>query len=966
MRTKFSSYGTIATAWLTVAIIFFPLASKRANIIEHSLEMQQAQSAVESEEDDDEEDEAEAPFQYWQQEEQMLRNPRTGRIPDNAREMELQFAGRIPTMEDIARKSGGRVQSQTWQPRGPFNIGGRVRALALDADDEKIILAGAASGGMWRSIDAGATWARTTALSDISSVTCVAQDRRAGKRNVWYYGTGEFRGGQVTGGTTLFGDGVFKSTDGGKSWSRLASTVRNQPHTFASDFTYIHKIVTDPTKTDDVVYAATYGGIYRSANGGETWTAVLGGNTDASQNKANYTDVVITSTGVLYAAISLSGVGAINPVAGFFRSTDGITWTNITMPDAPTRSGRMNLGIAPSNENVMYVIAQTPGTGFRPAGSNAQAGHSFWKYTYQSGDGSGAGGSWFNRSDNLPGLQPVGGRTGNYDSQDSYNMYVRVKPDNENVVFLGGTELYRSTNGFLTDLNTQKLAGYEASGKSYASFPNQRSDQHELIFLPSNSNTAFTGNDGGVRRTDNIMASSDDIEWKILNNGFYSTQFYAVGIDNATSGDNTLIGGLQDNGTHSTENNQATTAWNRVGGGDGCFCALADSKTAAYYSSQNGNTSRLTGKRIARIDPIEGSGYLFVNPFILDPTNTNIMYLAGGFDLWRHDDLSVVTSALERGESYDRVQGWTRAEGVIAQGKISALAASRGATTRLFFGTNKGQLFVVENAQSGVLTPTELISMAFPQNSFITGVAVNPADANQAIVVFSNYSVQPVFYTSDGGKTWTAISGNMRANADGTGAGPSCRSAAFQNFGGVTRVFLGTSTGLYSTSRLDGMNTQWAQEGASVIGNVPIAQVVARQVDGLVVAATFANGIYSTNVTPPTAFQAAQPSSSELSQALAVSVVLGQNFPNPFSGSTTIRYTLPEAASVRLRVIDVAGREITTLVNQPQSAGERHIEWAGQLYGGAPAPAGSYFYELAVTPPSGVIVRHTGQMMLHR
>jgi hypothetical protein len=964
MRTKLFTYSAVVAVWLAAGILFFPIASKRSAEIREAQEarLNQAQSSEEEEsEAEEQEEKQENPLEYLREREEMLRDPRTGRVPDDARAMELKFAERLPKAEGLYRdKNGATLQSSAWTPRGPFNVGGRVRALALDADNENTILAGAASGGMWRSTDGGATWVRTTALSDISSVTCVAQDRRMGKRNVWYYGTGEFRGSDVRGGTKLFGDGIFKSSDGGKSWSRLASTVRNQPHVFASDFTYVHKIVTDPTKTDDVVYAATYGGIYRSANGGETWTAVLGGNTAESQNKANWTDVVITSTGVLYAAIGNLGLAVQTPVYGIFRSTDGINWTNISMPDAPDRLGRINLGIAPSNENVMYVIAQTPGVGFQP---NGKPGHSFWKYTYKSGDGSGlAGGSWFNRSDNLPGLQPVGGLTGNFDSQDGYNMVVRVKPDNENVVFLGGTEFYRSNNGFLTDLSTQKLAGYEPSGKSYASFPNQRSDQHEIIFLPSNPNAALTGNDGGVRRTDNITASSDDIEWKILNNGFYSTQFYGIAIDYATSGDNTLVGGLQDNGTFSTASNQITTPWDRVGGGDGSFSAIADGKTAIYHSSQNGNTARSVGSRVARIDPIEGKDYMFINPFILDPNNSNVMYMAGGRDLWRNEDLSVVAAALQRGERYDRFQGWSRAEEAIPRGKISALGASKGSATRLYFGTTVGQLFVLNNAQSGAMTPTEITSMDFPQNGFITGVTVNPDNADQVLVVFSNYGVQPVFYTADGGKTWTAVTGNLRANPDGTGAGPSCVTAAFQNFGGTTRIFLGTSTGLYSTSRLDGAKTTWAQEGASVIGNVPVTGVAARQTDGYVAIATFANGMYSTNVTALSSFQAAQQKVGT-SESLMNAVVLGQNYPNPFSGATTIRYTLPEAATVRLRIMSTSGREITTLVLQPQSAGEHTVDWGGQMYGGALTQAGTYFYELQATLQNGITVRRTGQMM---
>jgi hypothetical protein len=253
----------------------------------------------------------------------------------------------------------------------------------------------------------------------------------------------------------------------------------------------------------------------------------------------------------------------------------------------------------------------------------------------------------------------------------------------------------------------------------------------------------------------------------------------------------------------------------------------------------------------------------------------------------------------------------------------------------------------------------------------INKIAVDGADVFVATDVRNLSTIDTIetpsvclYRSSDNGNVDGTIGGNLRANQDGTGAGPSCTSAAFQNFGGVTRIFLGTSTGLYSTSRLDGMNTQWAQEGASVIGNVPVTGVAARQSDGYVAIATFANGMYSTNVTAASSFQVAQLKAAS-SESLINAVVLGQNYPNPFAGATTIRYTLPEAATVRLRILSTSGREITTLALQPQTAGEHTVDWAGQMYGGALTQAGTYFYELQATLQNGVTVRRTRQMMRH-
>jgi hypothetical protein len=617
----FSSLIVLA-AWTLAAAVFFPHTLRRGAEWSEQTRQQNllAEERREQHEMEEELEEAsEGPQEYWAQEEMMMRNPRTGRIPDDARRSELRYAERLPRVEDVRDgKGGARVQSLTWQARGPFNVGGRVRALAFDIDNESVVLAGAASGGMFRSENGGTSWTRTTALSDISSVTAVAQDTRAGKRGTWYYGTGERRGGNISGGvSTLFGDGIFKSTDGGRSWKQLASTSRPGAQSrFISDFNFVYRVITDPTKTEDVVYAANYGGIYRSANGGETWTPVLGGNTESAQNVADFSDIAITSTGVLYAAISRTGRDN-NPVFGVYRSTDGTNWTNITMQDLPDRMQRMSLGIAPSNENLVYMVAETPSAGFESVRSSGSSEfHSLWRYTYASGDGSGAGGRWQNLSANMPALQPEGGRTGNYSSQNSYDIYVRVKPDNADVVFIGGTEVYRSTSGFTNTSTTQKVAGYEITGRTFGLFPNQHPDQHDLVFSRTNPNIVFTANDGGIRRCENIMAENEAIEWRSLNNGFFSTQFYTVAIDQARAGENTLIGGLQDQGSWRTTTTQLADSWDRVAGADGAFCAIADSGTATYVSFQNGATFSVFGNRLISISPAQGTGYLFINPLI--------------------------------------------------------------------------------------------------------------------------------------------------------------------------------------------------------------------------------------------------------------------------------------------------------------------------------------------------------------
>ena len=186
--------------------------------------------------------------------------------------------------------------------------------------NENILFAGGASGGMFRSTDGGMSWSMTTHPNQLHNVTCVSQDTRPGKENTWYFGSGELRGSSASGGEAYYqGNGIYKSIDGGLSWDSLSSTATNTPHSFDNDFDFIWNIVTDPSNDSmDVIYAATYGSIYRSADGGASWSkSINGGN-------AYHNNVAITSNGVVYATLSSDGSSSGR---GIWRSDDGINWT---------------------------------------------------------------------------------------------------------------------------------------------------------------------------------------------------------------------------------------------------------------------------------------------------------------------------------------------------------------------------------------------------------------------------------------------------------------------------------------------------------------------------------------------------------------------------------------------------------------------------------------------------------------
>jgi len=385
----------------------------------------------------------------------LLKSHITGKVPVNIRQKELNFAKTL--------KSTKSFKAGDWGHRGPFNVGGRTRALAVDVNDENIILAAGVSGGIWRSTDGGQSWVKTTGNSQLQSVTSVAQDIRTGQTNTWYYTTGEFSGNSAGGsGAPYRGDGLFKSVDNGLSWTKLSATGDDKPHEFDRFFNYCWTVKVNEVNGD--VYVATYGKIYRSPDGGTTWDEVLSGGTS---DYGDYSDITISTTGVCYATFSNNDENE-----GIFRSADGTTWTNITPATFPSSLKRIVLDIAPSNENVLYFLANTPGEGLND--------HSLWKYEYLTGDGAGANGTWTNRSDNLP---ADGGNTGDFDSQGSYDLVIKVKPDDENFVIIGGVNLNRSTDGFATTGNTAWIGGYTTSNNSYATYPNHHPDQHSLIFM---------------------------------------------------------------------------------------------------------------------------------------------------------------------------------------------------------------------------------------------------------------------------------------------------------------------------------------------------------------------------------------------------------------------------------------------------------------------------------------------------
>lgn len=866
---------------------------------------------------------------YWQW--LRLHDPATGRIPPGIGRAELSFAKTLPTREFLSKRGAALLE---WTARGPTRIGGRTRALGIDRSNENVINAGGVSGGMWHSEDGGASWTKTTRPDQHHSVSTLIQDPRPGRENEWYYGSGEFIGNSANApGGEYVGTGLYRSVDNGASWQLTGFERAGESPNFDTAYDVFFNIAIDPTSEDGLeLYAATYGLIYKF-DGTNRQIRLLDNQT--SPNFSTFTDVAVTRDGIVYAALSSDGGRR-----GLWRSSDGDNFTPITPTGWPVVYNRTVIGVAPSNPSIVYFLSETPGTG--------PAEHSLWRYDATSNQ-------WSDRTENLPTdeLFPIDqdlpDSLGMFDSQGGYDLVIAVKPDDPDVVIIGGTNLYRSTDGFATTESSAWIAGYHPEEFIY---PNHHPDQHAIAFYPSNPNRMLTGSDGGVHRTEDVMANASPktpVTWISRNEGYRTTQFYSVALDESAPGSRILVGGMQDNGTVYTNEETGTEPWiGDILGGDGSFADIADGQEYFYLSTQNAQIYRVTLspagniQAFARVDPPEADfeAGLFITPFHLDPNNQAMMYLGGEERLWRNDNLL----AIPDGNENETSTNWTVLASTGEDGDVVTAvtpAATSSTTTRVYFATTnttgptrRSKIMRLDHAHTGQPTPVDITMRdgltPMPDSAYVSSIAVDPSDPSNLMVTFSNYGVRSIYYSGDAGGSWTHVGGNLEEKPDGTGTGPSVRWGQILPVDGGTMYFVGTSTGLYSSTSLLGGPVEWVQEGASTIGNVVVDMVDARPADRVVVAATHGNGIYSAT--------AGVDLDSEGPIDGADAYLLTAAYPNPFRSAAHFSLTVAHDQHVDVALYDQLGRRVVHLfeglmtANIPKSFSMDASELASGVY----------------------------------
>lgn len=858
----------------------------------------------------------------------ITRDPKSNTVPINIRAREIAYAKSISKQNEFLLKTN--KEPFEWKEAGPNDVGGRTRALAIDVTNSNRVLAGGVSGGIWETTDKGMNWHFLSSNNSLLSVTSIVQDPREGHTNIWYFASGEYRGNSAsTDASSYTGDGIYKSTNNGVTWDILPNT-KSDFTKFDSPFDYVLKIIVNP-KTGSVFIATNRNGIFRSCDEGNTFENSLGNN-----NYHRYSDITVAGNGTLIASISANGCADTSKSKpGIYYSTDdGKNWSNVTPLNYPKTHERTVMAIAESQSNIVYVLTNSGNNNARLFRLNLEENTSI------------------DLTQNLPDIYP----RGNLLAQCNYNFVLAVKPDNKNFVIAGASNLFRSTDGFNTKLEnteTDWIGGYSPDG---GDFFNHHPDQHIIVFDKKHPNNVWSGHDGGISFTSDITNTNytDYFPWETKNHGYNITQFYTVAIPR-TGNDNRIMGGTQDNGTpyFKFKSNFASTESNDLSYGDGAFAYFGSSK--CYVSSQEGIVSRISydvhgnpSYDVGGCDvyPKKASGQDFINPFVIDPIDENIMYYPAGSYLWRNNDLSSIPDFLYGGVNI----GWEKLDNfqIPSWFAITAIRVSeKNPEHLLYIGISSydepPKIIKLENADTSLKGGIELTLPDAPTGANIQDIAINSKNGNEIIVVLSNYNVVGLYYSNNGGENFIKIEGNLEGNSNNPG--PSLRAATILTYNEETYYFVGTSAGLFSTTVLDSMNTNWIQQGKNIIGTAIVQALDSRTSDNTIAVATHGRGIFVGK---------ANWISDVKRNETIYNFELSQNYPNPFNPTTIIKYQIPNiknkmnsslqsSSTVLLEVYDILGKEIAILVNKNQPPGNYKIQFNGEHLS-----SGIYFYKLSV------------------
>jgi PKD repeat protein len=715
-------------------------------------------------------------------ENEITRDIATGEVPRERLMHAFAYAEQLRA-EMTTNKMSGPIPNMNWFERGPINVSGRTRAIAIDPSDQtkNTVWAAGVGGGLWKTTNISSSTPNWFPINDFFeniAITTIAFD--PSNVNIIYFGTGE----GFYNADAIRGNGIWKSTDGGASFSQLGSTT-------GANFYYNQKIVV--SNAGDV-YSATRSGLFKSTNGGSTWTKVLGSGAGSSTN--SMADVEIAADNSIYAAAGLFSTD------GVYRSTTGNagSWTklNTGTNGFPTNGHqRIELACAPSDAGRVYALAQATGSNgilniYRTDNSG-----STWTAVTLPVDADGGIGSDFTRG------------------QAWYNLTAAVDPNNANVFWVGGIDLFKTNNGG----SSWQQVSHWYGGFGYQ---NVHADQHTIVFEPGNSSVIYFGNDGGIYRTANGTASIPSVASRKY--GFNVTQFYACAM-HPDAGSNHFLAGAQDNGSQRFSN-AGMNSTVEVTGGDGAFCHIDQDQPQYQFTSYVYNQYRRStngGSSFTTVNLSNNTGS-FINPTDYDNT-ANIMYCAnqgGNYRRWENPQTGNTSTIISIA--------------AFSGGMVRHVSVSENTAHRVFFGLSNGKVVRVDNANAATPTATD-ISSGLPGGS-VSCIAIETGNDNHLLVTYTNFGLNSVWETTNGGGSWTSVEGNLPDMP--------VRWALF-NPANPQQAMLATDIGVWSTDLLNGNATNWGPSNSG-LANVRTDMLQIRSSDKMVIAATHGRGLFSTDV----------------------------------------------------------------------------------------------------------------------
>jgi photosystem II stability/assembly factor-like uncharacterized protein len=705
---------------------------------------------------------------------------------------------------------------------------GRVTAIAVDPTttntSSQVIYLGAATGGVWKSTNGGTSWTTIFDQNNSLAIGGIAIAPGAGNNNIIYVGTGELN----FSGDSYYGAGVYKSTDGGNTWTQQCggASVNFCAPTFPGAFQgggfFVGTIAVNPTNPLIALASvrnagnATVSGIYRTTDGGANWN-LLSSASGAAGNSIIWNP---SDSTVVYATLGERGNAA---KFGVYKSTDsGVTFTRLTGNGATgnnlptTNLGRHEMAVAPSDGNVIYVaINDEPTSGLLGLAKSTDGGAT-WSFT-------------------APGTLP---NLPNFCSgQCWYDMALAVLPTDPNTLIVGGSAF---TNNSSTDFRSSDggVTWTDITNGSSAVRPHV--DTHALTFAATSSGfRLYTGNDGGVWFTDNPTAST--VTWEAGNNANLTiTQFYP-GHAIHPSDENISYGGTQDNGT---EKYSGIPTWDHVACGDGAWAAIDPNiPTTVYTNCQNISILRsaLDGSApswVSITNELANSGdrSLFISPLVHDPIQSGVLYF-GTFRVWQSRNFGNDWFAI----SPDLTTSNTN--------EVTSVSVAPSNNNVVYATTTDGQVWRSTNAdENSVPTWTNLTASPLP-GRYATMVRTDASSADIAYLSYSGFSgfvdtVGHIFKTTNGGATWSDISGT------GAGALPNTpvNDIAVVHYGAPINfdaVFIATDVGVFECPDPTSATpcTTWSPVGTG-LPKVPVVGLAFRQASATLRAITHGRGVW--------------------------------------------------------------------------------------------------------------------------